>query len=107
MPIEYYQRIINNLDKEIKDLEARKAKSEKMSSDYQREIDHIERDLSRNKSGLRDKRKLEQKILLKNKFIQEDRRIVGYLKKIYNNRSKRNDAYIKLHKLEIDLQRNM
>ncbi len=105
MSVEQQQRTVNNLDKEIADLQKKKATYDKKAADEQKRAANVS--ISSNaspatvKSRLRD---IERHNEAANKAIQES---ANLQKKIADKTKKRNDAYIKLqNEQQIELKKN-
>lgn len=98
MSVEQYQRAVNGFDKEIADLEKKKAVKEKDISSLRNKIVSIQKSINRNtsQSSLNNKKKqiasYESDIAKKSKDSAE----LG--RKIAEKRKRRSDAYLKLQK---------
>ncbi len=108
MSIEQYQRIVNNLDKEIATLEQKKASFDKKAADQEKKAAGVS--ISKNASASMinsKKRQIERYSKESNKAKEQS---ANLMKKIADKRKKRNDAYSKLQKeqqLEIKRQNNL
>ncbi len=98
MSINHYQRIVNNLDKEIAYLEKKKANSDENAVAAQKREANII--ISKNESSLSTNSKLRQKEIHRNRYIRASKESVDILKKISDKRMKRNNAYLRLQKEE-------
>lgn len=105
MSVEQYQRIVNNLDKEIADLEKKKASADIKCSEMQRKTNSIQNSITKNTSSSMLKNKMNQINSLQNKYAQENKKGADFGNKIAEKRKKRNDAYLKLQKVNSDLQK--
>lgn len=108
MSIEQYQRIVNNLDKEIATLEQKKASFDKKAADQEKKAAGVS--ISKNASASMinsKKRQIERYSKESNKAKEQS---ANLMKKIADKRKKRNDAYSRLQKeqqLEIKRQNNL
>lgn len=108
MSIEQYQRIVNNLDKEIATLEQKKVSFDKKAADQEKKAAGVS--ISKNASASMinsKKRQIERYSKESNKAKEQS---ANLMKKIADKRKKRNDAYSKLQKeqqLEIKRQNNL
>lgn len=96
MSLDQYQRTINTLDKEIADLEKKKAVSDKKAADEALKASKVT--ISKNASASMMKSKMneiERHRAASNKASDES---ANLQKKIAEKRAKRNDAYLKLQK---------
>lgn len=96
MSVEYYQRIVNNLDKEIADLEKKKASADKKAIDEQRKAANVT--ISKNASAATVKSKMNQITRYKDASNKAAGESANIAKKIADKRKKRNDAYLHLQK---------
>lgn len=96
MSTEQYQRTVNNLDKEIADLEKRKATADEKSADEQIKAAYVS--ISKNASASTIKSKMNEIGRHQAAARKASRESADLQKKIADKRSKRNDAYIKLQK---------
>jgi len=96
MSVEYYQRIVNNLDKEIADLEKKKALADKKAIDEQRKAANVT--ISKNASAATVKNKMNQITRYKDASNKAAGESANIAKKIADKRKKRNDAYLHLQK---------
>ena len=96
MSVEYYQRIVNNLDKEIADLEKKKDSADKKAIDEQRKAANVT--ISKNASAATVKSKMNQITRYKDASNKAAGESANIAKKIADKRKKRNDAYLHLQK---------
>ena len=92
MGVEQYQRKVNSLDKEIADLEKKKA------ADNHKKASRVS--VSKNASESMIKSKMRQIENYEEKARKAEAASADYGKKISDKRTKRNDAYLKLQKEE-------
>lgn len=98
MSVEQYQRIVNTIDKEIADLEKKKALEDKKAAEYHKKSANI--NISKNTSQSMIKSKLRQMERYETTARKSESDSANYAKKIADKRKKRNDAYIKLQREE-------
>lgn len=96
MSVEQYQRIVNSLDKEIAELERKKAVADRKAADEAKKAAGVS--ISRNASASTIKSKMNEIERHKNANIKASADSADYAKKIAAKRQKRNDAYLKLQK---------
>jgi hypothetical protein len=96
MSVEQYQRIVNSLDKEIVDLEKKKASYDKKSSDARKNASRV--NISKNASQSTIKSKLRQMEQYETNARKAETESASLSRKIADKRKKRNDAYLKLQK---------
>ena len=96
MSIDYYQRTVNSLDKEIADLEKKKASVDKKMADAQKKAASIT--ISKNASALTIKSKMNQMTRYKDESNRAASESANLTKKIADKRKKRNNAYLMLQK---------
>ncbi len=96
MSVEQYQRAVNTLDKEISDLEKKKAAADKKSADEQTKAANVSISKSASASTVKSKlSEIQRHEAAARKYATESADIQ---KKIAEKRSKRNDAYLRLQK---------
>lgn len=96
MGVEQYQRIVNTLDKEIAELEKKKAAADKKTADEAKKAASVS--ISKNASATTIKSKLNEIDRHKKASNKAATESAEYGKKIADRRAKRNDAYLKLQK---------
>lgn len=96
MSVDYYQRIVNNLDKEIADLEKKKASVDKRAADEQKKAASVI--ISKNASASTIKSKMNQIARHNDASNKAASESADLTKKIADKRGKRNDAYLRLQK---------
>lgn len=96
MSVDYYQRIVNSLDKEIADLEKKKASADKKAADEQKKAASVT--ISKNASASTVKSKMNQIARYNDASNKAASESADLTKKIADKRKKRNDAYLKLQK---------
>lgn len=95
MSADYYQRIVNNLDKEIAELEKKKANKDKEIANLQMKISSIQKSITKNTSKSMLNSKLRQINSYENDIVKKSKESADLNIKIADKRKKRNDAYIK------------
>lgn len=98
MSVEQYQRNVNSLDKELADLEKKKAAEDKKIADARKKAANV--NISKNASPSTIKSKLRQIASYEATARKAEEASAGYSKKIAEKRGKRNNAYLKLQKVE-------
>lgn len=98
MSVEQYQRNVNSLDKEISELEKKKAAEDKKATDAKKKAANVS--ISKNASAATIKSKLKQVEGYETTARKAEEASAGYSKKIAEKRVKRNEAYLKLQKEE-------
>lgn len=98
MSIEQYQRSVNSLDKEIANLEKRKAAEDKKAADNHKKATSVS--ISKNASASMIKSKMNQIENYESIARKAEEASATYSKKIVDKRMKRNDAYLRLQKEE-------
>lgn len=98
MSVEQYQRTVNSLDKDIADLEKKKAAEDKKAAEYHKKAASVS--ISKNASASTIKSKMRQVEGYESTARKADSASADYAKKIADKRTKRNDAYLKLQKEE-------
>ncbi len=98
MSVDQYQRVVNGLDKEIADLEKKKAAKDKDIASLQNKIVSIQKSINKNtsQSALNSKRK--QVASCESDIAKKSKESAEFGKKIAEKRKKRSDAYLKLQK---------
>lgn len=96
MSVDYYQRIVNSLDKEIADLEKKKASADKKAADEQKKAASVT--ISKNASASTIKSKMNQIARHNDASNKAASESADFTKKIADKRKKRNDAYLRLQK---------
>ena len=102
-----YQRNVNSLDKEIADLEKKKAQYESEVAKLQKKIADAQKDISRTKSASTKISKTRQIDGWTNDLAKKQSSVADYGKKIADKRSKRNSEYQKLQRALADEQKNL
>lgn len=100
MSIEQYQREVNTLDKDIAELEKKKAASDLKYAELQSKITSATASIKRTSSSSTIKGKLRQIDSWSKDSDKKAKESAEYGKKIADKRKKRNDAYAKLQKAE-------
>lgn len=98
MSIEQCQRTVNSLDKEIADLEKRKASADLKVADAQKRAASVSISISKTASESTVRSKMRQIESYNTTAIKASKESADFQKKIADKRKKRNDAYIKLQK---------
>lgn len=96
MSVDYYQRIVNGLDKEIADLEKKQASADKKAADEKKKAASVT--ISKNASASTKKSKMNQIARYNDASNKATSESADLAKKIADKRKKRNDAYLKLQK---------
>lgn len=96
MSVDYYQRIVNGLDKEIADLEKKQASADKKAADEKKKAASVT--ISKNASASTIKSKMNQIARYNDASNRATSESADLAKKIADKRKKRNDAYLKLQK---------
>ena len=96
MSVDYYQRIVNGLDKEIADLEKKQASADKKAADEKKKAASVT--ISKNASASTKKSKMNQIARYNDASNKATSESADLAKKIAYKRKKRNDAYLKLQK---------
>ena len=96
MSVDYYQRIVNGLDKEIADLEKKQASAYKKAADEKKKAASVT--ISKNASASTIKSKMNQIARYNDASNKATSESADLAKKIADKRKKRNDAYLKLQK---------
>ena len=96
MSVDYYQRIVNGLDKEIADLEKKQASAYEKAADEKKKAASVT--ISKNVSASTIKSKMNQIARYNDASNKATSESADLAKKIADKRKKRNDAYLKLQK---------
>lgn len=102
MSVEQYQRTVNSLDKEIADLEKKKATLDSKCADLKKKIAGAEDAIRKTKSSSTIKSKLSQISTWQKDESKAAGESANIGKKISDKRNKRNDAYIKMQRAQLD-----
>lgn len=102
MSIEQYQRTVNTLDKEIADLEKKRAGLDSKCADLKKKIGDAEIAIRKTKSASTVKSKLNQISTWQKEESRKASESANIGKKISEKRTKRNDAYKKMQKAQLD-----
>lgn len=102
MSVEQYQRTVNSLDKEIADLEKKKATYDSKCADLKKKIASAEDAIRKTKSTSTIKSKLSQISTWQKDESKAAGESANIGKKISDKRNKRNDAYIKMQKAQLE-----
>lgn len=96
MSVDMYQRTVNSLDKDIADLEKKKAAADKKAANEAKKANNVTISKNASAATIRSKqREIERHKTASNKASAES---ADYAKKIADKRTKRNNAYQKLQK---------
>lgn len=96
MSIEQYQQSVNSLDKEIVDLEKKKATEDKKAADNHKKAANVS--ISKNASASMIKNKMKQIESYESIARKAEEASASYSKKIVDKRKRRNEVYLKLQK---------
>lgn len=96
MSVDYYQRIVNKLDKEIVELEKKKANKDKEIVNLQMKISSIQKSITKNTSESMLNSKLRQINSYENEIVRKSKESADFNGKISDKRKRRSDAYIRL-----------
>ena len=96
MSIEQYQQSVNSLDKEIVDLEKKKATEDKKAADNHKKAANVS--ISKNASASMIKNKMKQIESYESIARKAEEASASYSKKIADKRKRRNEVYLKLRK---------
>lgn len=102
MSVEQYQRTVNTLDKEIADLEKKRAALDSKCADLKKKIGDAEVAIRKTKSASTVKSKLNQISTWQKEESRKASESANIGKKISEKRTKRNDAYKKMQKAQLD-----
>lgn len=95
---EQYQRTVNSLDKEIADLENRKAAKDKEVANLQGKINSLKKSITNHTSASTLNSKMRQIASCESDQAKKSQDSAELGKKIADKRKKRSDAYLKLQK---------
>ena len=98
MSVEQYQRTVNSLDKDIADLEKKKAAEDKKATENHKKAASVS--ISKSASESTIKSKMKQIEGYESTARKAEKASADYAKKIADKRKKRNDAYLRLQKEE-------
>lgn len=102
MSVEQYQKTVNTLDKEIADLEKKRATLDSKCADLKKKIGDAEVAIRKTKSASTVKSKLNQISTWQKEESRKASESANIGKKISEKRTKRNDAYKKMQKAQLD-----
>lgn len=102
MSVEQYQKTVNTLDKEIADLEKKRAALDSKCADLKKKIGDAEATIRKTKSASTVKSKLNQISTWQKEESRKASESANIGKKISEKRTKRNDAYKKMQKAQLD-----
>lgn len=102
MSVEQYQKTVNSLDKEIADLEKKRAALDSKCADLKKKIGDAEVAIRKTKSASTVKSKLNQISTWQKEESRKASESANIGKKISEKRTKRNDAYKKMQKAQLD-----
>ena len=102
MSVEQYQKTVNTLDKEIADLEKKRAALDSKCADLKKKIGDAEAEIRKTKSASTVKSKLNQISTWQKEESRKASESANIGKKISEKRTKRNDAYKKMQKAQLD-----
>lgn len=102
MSVEQYQKTVNTLDKEIADLEKKRAALDFKCADLKKKIGDAEAAIRKTKSASTVKSKLNQISTWQKEESRKASESANIGKKISEKRTKRNDAYKKMQKAQLD-----
>lgn len=98
MSVDQYQRQVNTLDKEIADLEKKKAAKDNECAKLQGKVSTTQRSITKNTPAATATNKLKQISGWQADYAKKSGESASLGKKISDKRAKRNDAYLKLQK---------
>lgn len=98
MSVDQYQRVVNNLDKEIADLEKKKAEKDKACANLQIKIISAHKSITRHSSQATINSKMRQVASYESDQAKKSKESAELSKKIAEKRKKRSEAYLKLQK---------
>ena len=102
MSVKQYQKTVNTLDKEIADLEKKRAALDSKCADLKKKIGDAEAAIRKTKSASTVKSKLNQISTWQKEESRKASESANIGKKISEKRTKRNDAYKKMQKAQLD-----
>lgn len=100
MSVSKYQNAVNTLDKEICDLEKKKAAKDKDCASIQSKISSVSRSITKNTSASMAASKLKKIESYRSDYAKKSAESADLGKKIAEKRKKRSDAYLKLQKAQ-------
>ena len=100
MSVSQYQNAVNTLDKEICDLEKKKAAKDKDCASIQSKISSVSRSITKNTSASMAASKLKKIEGYRSDYAKRSSESADLEKKIADKRKKRNEAYLKLQKAQ-------
>ena len=98
MSSEQYQRTVNSLDKDIADLETKKASKDKEVANLQGKINSLKKSINNSTSASTLSSKMRQIASYESDIAKKSEASAELGKKIADKRKKRSDAYLKLQK---------
>mgnify|MGYP001354012023 CR=1 FL=1 len=107
MSVNQYQRQVNILDKEIADLEKKKASKDKECANFQTKINNINRSINKNTSPSLLNSKMRQISAHENNYARKSADSASLGSKIAEKKKKRATEYLKLQKAEQSEQRKI
>lgn len=105
MSVEQYQRQVNSLDKDITDLEKKKAAKDKECANLQGKINTTKSSIGKNTSQSTLNSKLRQISNYEKEYAKKSADSADFGKKIADKRTKRSEAYLRLQKAQQDEQK--
>ncbi len=105
MSVEQYQRTVNSLDKEIADLEKKKAAKDKEYANLQGKINTTNKSISKNTPAATLKSKMRQISDWESESAKKSKESADLAAKIADKKKKRSEAYLKLQKAEQEEQK--
>lgn len=105
MTVDYYQRSVNSLDKDIAALEKKKAEAEKKYAELSSKISTTQKSITPRTSASIAASKMKQISGWESDRAKKSAESADLGKKIAEKRQKRNDAYLKLQKAQQDEQK--
>ena len=98
MSVEQVQRTVNNLDKEIADLEKKKSAKDKDCANLQDKINSTQKSITKHTSQSTLNSKMRQISSYNSELVRKSKESAELGQKIADKRKKRSDAYLKLQK---------
>lgn len=98
MSIDQYQRIVNGFDKELAELEKKKAAKDKEYADLQGKINYVQKSINKHTTQSTLNSKMRQISLYESDKAKKIKESAELGKKIADKRKKRSEAYLKLQK---------
>lgn len=98
MSADQYQRTVNNLDKEIADLEKKKATKDKDCANLHSKINSAQKGITKHSSQSTINSKMRQITSYESELAKKSKESADLGKKIADKKKKRSDAYIKLQR---------